>query len=71
MTLTYEKLKGVVTAMKSQGFKTQISDPALDKIIIRNVGASEYVIKGTKQALGRAGMIKRNISGAYDILADD
>ena len=69
--LTYEKLKGVMKEVKERGFELQISDADLDKIIIRQIGASTFVIRSTKEALGKLDLIRRNMNGLFDILDGD
>jgi hypothetical protein len=70
MTLTYEKLKAVMDEIKRLGYEVQVPDNVMDKAIIRFVGASRYTLLATKEALGRAGMIRRNSNGLYDIEKD-
>jgi hypothetical protein len=69
--LTYEKLKDVMKDVKDSGFELQISDADLDKIIIKRVGGSDYVIENTKRALGKLGLVRRNMNGLFDILDGD
>jgi len=58
VTLKYENLEAILNEIRRLGYTNEVPENTLDKVIMRRMGLSTFVISNTKRALRKAELME-------------